>query len=141
MSDPPEAIRVLLVDPNVLFRCGIARLLESQPDFMIVGETGDHLDVVQMISNRQPTMVLLETVLDGCEGPTLAALIHQKFPTIYLVFLTSDMNSQCMLDCILAGAVGYLQKTITPDELFSRLRGVIKGEAAMLPTSVWQLMN
>jgi DNA-binding NarL/FixJ family response regulator len=134
-------MKILLVDSNALFRSGIARLLDSQPDFEVVGETGDHMDAVHLVTQFHPDIVLLETDLDGCEGATLAALIHQQFPAIQLVFLTFDPHPQRILDGVLAGASGYLLKTITPDDLFARLRGLQKHEAAIALTTVWQFMN
>ncbi len=141
MRDATDVTRILLVDPNVLFRCGIARLLDSQPDFRVVGQTGNYMEVADLVAHLLPDMVLIETELDGCDGVALVGLLHQRFPSVSLIFLTSEIRTDLVLECVVAGAVGYLQKNITPEELFVRLRSLSSGEAAMSPRTVRMLMD
>jgi two-component system nitrate/nitrite response regulator NarL len=136
-----DTITILLVDPNVLFRSGIARLLESQPDMKVAAETGEYMEAVRLATRVQPDVILMETQLDGCDGPTLAGLIKQQFPAVHVVFLTTSTELDHLFACVLAGAAGYLQKNITPDELFARLRGLRRGEAAISLTTVKTLMR
>lgn len=141
MDMPVEAIKVLLVDSNILFRCGIARLLELQPDICVVGETDQFPEAIQLAGRLDPDIMLLDIDLNECDGPTLTRLIKKHFPHIYLVILTDDFDSEMLLGCVLAGAEGYLQKNITPDELFERLRGLMRGEAAISLTTTAKLMK
>ena len=141
MSDSTDVTRILLVDPNVLFRCGIARLLNSQQDFRVVGQTGNYMEVADLVAHLQPDQILIEAELDGCDGVALAGLLHHRFPAVSLIFLTSEIKSDLVLECVVAGAVGYLQKNITPEELFARLRSLSSGEAAMSPRTVRVLMD
>jgi two-component system nitrate/nitrite response regulator NarL len=134
-------LTILLVDPNVLFRSGIARLLESQPDLKVVGETGECMEAVRLATDLRPAVILMEIEVDGCDGPGLAGLIAQEFDDIHLVFLTTHTDAKNLFSCILSGADGYLQKNITPDELFARLRGLKNGEAAISLTTVKTLMD
>lgn len=136
-----DVIRVLLVDSNILFRCGIARLLESQPDIQVVGETDECLQAIHLASKLHPDVMLLDVDLNECDGPTLTRLIKKQFPDMYLVILTTDLDPDALLGCVLAGAEGYLHKNITPDELFERLRGLIRGEAALALTTAATLMK
>lgn len=124
-------IQIVLVDSNFLFRAGIARLLESQPDMRVVGETGDCLEAVRLASKLDPDVMLLEVQSGGCDGGALIKLIKQQCPSVHLVILTTEIDSDGLLSSVLAGAAGYLHKNITPDELFARLRGLFHGEAAM----------
>jgi two-component system, NarL family, nitrate/nitrite response regulator NarL len=135
------AIRVLLVDSNILFRCGIARLLESQPDIQVVGETDECLQAIHLASTLHPDVMLLDIDLNECDGPTLTRLIKKQFPDMHLVILTTDLDPDTLLGCVLAGAEGYLHKNITPDELFDRLRGLTRGESAMALTTVGALLR
>lgn len=136
MSISSQVIRIMLVDSNILFRAGIARLLESQPDMRVVGETGDCLEAIRLASRLHPDVMLLESQSSGCDSVTLIKMIRQQFPATYLVVLTTEINPDGLLNSVLAGAAGYLPKNITPDELFARLRGLFAGEAAMLLTTV-----
>jgi DNA-binding NarL/FixJ family response regulator len=141
MSISSQVISVMLVDSNILFRAGIARLLESQPDIRVVGETGDCLEAIRLAPRLSPDVMLLEVQSSGCDGGTLIKLIKQQFPSMYLVILTAEVDSDGLLSSVLAGAAGYLQKNITPDELFARLRGLFDGEAAMSLTTVAMLVQ
>ena len=131
MNPSPQDINIVLVDSNVLFRAGIARLLESQPDMRVVGETGDCLEALRLAAKCDPDVMLLEVESNGCDSGALIKLIKRQFPSLQLVILTTEIDPDGLLSSVLAGASGYLQKNITPDELFSRLRGLFTGEAAM----------
>jgi len=136
----PE-IKVLLVDSNVLFRSGIARLLDAQPDITVVGECEDCLDAIHQAQELDLDVVLLDISINECDGPTLIRLIKKQLPHIHVVVLTDEADTDTLLGCVLAGAEGFLQKTITPDELFARLRGLIRGEAAISLTTAAKLMR
>ncbi len=124
-------IRVLLVDANPLFRSGIARLLDGQPDMVVVGETGDCLEAIQLAKDADANLVLLDVEVNECDGPTLVRTIKGQLPGCWVVVLTNDVDPDTVLGCVLAGAEGYLPKSITPDELFARIRGLTHGEAAL----------
>ncbi len=141
MNFSAETLRVLLVDANVLFRSGIARLLESQPDITVVGEAGDCVEAIRLARTLTPDVMLLDIDLNECDGPTLTRMIKSQIPDIHLVVLTTDIDHDALLGCVLAGVEGYLQKNITPEELFARLRGLTKGEAAMSLVTAGKLIN
>jgi two-component system NarL family response regulator len=141
MTISPHAIQVMLVDSNTLFRAGIARLLETQPDIRVVGETSDCLEAVRLAPRLNPDVLLLEVQSSGWEAGALIKLFRQQFPSAHLVILTTEIDPDSLLSSMLAGASGCLQKNITPDELFARLRGLVKGEAAMSLTTVATLVR
>ena len=141
MDESSFIIRVALADPNVLFRSGIARLLEAQTDIEVVGEAGDYLETIELIDKVRPDIVLLDTELTGCEIPTLTSVIKRQYPGTQVVLMAARIDPDDLLGCVLSGADGYLQKNITPDQLFARLRGLFRGEAAMSLTTVAALMK
>lgn len=141
MGTSSTVINVMLVDSNVLFRAGIARLLEMQPDMRVLSECDRCEDVLPITSNLQPDVMLLDTATEGCDGALLIKSLKQKFPATAIVVLTTEVDSTELLGAVLAGASGYLQKSITPDELFARLRGLQRGEAAMALTTVTTLVD
>jgi two-component system nitrate/nitrite response regulator NarL len=141
MNENSNAIRVMLADSSVLFRCGIARLLESQTDIMVVGEAGNYRETLQLAEELRPDVVLVDVDLDGSDGPTLVELLHRQYPGMHIIFLGTEVEPDCLLRCVLAGASGYLRKNITPDQLFARIRGLCVGEAAMSLTTVSILMQ
>lgn len=125
------SMRVLLVDANPLFRGGIARLLDAQPDITVVGETGDCLEAIRLAKETEADLVLLDIEVNECDGPTLVRTVKRQLLGCRLVVLTNDLDPDTVLGCVLAGADGYLPKSITPDELFARIRGLAHGEAAL----------
>jgi DNA-binding NarL/FixJ family response regulator len=141
MDGSYDVIQVILADPNVLFRSGIARLLEAQTGIEVVGEAGDYLETIDLLKHVRPDVVLLDNELSGCEIPTLTGMIKRQYPGIHVVLMAAHIDSNDVLSCVLSGADGYLQKNITPDQLFARLRGLFEGEAAMSLTTVAGLMQ
>jgi two-component system nitrate/nitrite response regulator NarL len=141
MTDGDNVLGVLLVDANVLFRSGIARLLDGQPDIQVVGETDDHHEAIQMAHVLHPDVMLVDIDLDEAEGPTITRMIKRQLPDVFLIVLTTDIYPDALLGCVLAGANGYLRKNITPEELFDRLRGAARQEAAISLQTVAILME
>ncbi len=141
VNETTNRIRVLLIDANILFRSGIARLLDSQPDMTVIGETEDCLEGIRLAKSLEPDVVLLDIEINECDGPTLVRTIKKQLPDSRLVVLTADCDADTLLGCVLAGAEGYLQKNITPEALFAHIRGLMHGEAAMAPATTAVLMK
>lgn len=141
MDNPTSDVRVLLVDPNVLFRCGIARLLDSQDDIEVIGEADDYLEGIHAAHRLQPDVMLLDSEWSEIEAANIVRMIKHQLPEMRLVVLTTEIQPDELLGCVLAGADGYLLKNITPDELFCRLRGLMRGEAAMSLATAATLMR
>jgi two-component system nitrate/nitrite response regulator NarL len=114
-------LRVLLVDDHILFRKGLASLLSSQPDFAVVGEAGDGLE--------------------GLEKTKATRLITREMPDMQIVMLSVSDDDQDLFAAIRAGAIGYLLKSIKPDELFARLRGIAEGEAPINRTMAAKILR
>ncbi len=131
-----KVTQVALVDPNVLFRCGIARLLDTLPDFKVVIESNDVSEAIALARAQRPDVILLDVELAGVDAPSLTRRIARELPQVKIVLLSDQVDPDTLLGCVLAGAAGFLLKTITPEELFERLRGLRQGEAAMSLTTV-----
>jgi DNA-binding NarL/FixJ family response regulator len=131
MDEVLNSIRILLVDANPLFRSGIARLLDGQPDMAVVGETGDCLEAIRLAKGADANLILLDIEVNECDGPTLVRTLKRQLAGCRVVVLTNDVDPDTVLGCVLAGADGYLPKSITPDELFARIRGLTHGEAPL----------
>jgi DNA-binding NarL/FixJ family response regulator len=121
--------RILLVDDHVLFRKGMARLIDSQPDFDVVAEAEDGYQAVKYSREFKPDLILMDIHMPECDGHEATRLIIDDWPEAKIVMLTVSDDDKDLFTAIRNGALGYLVKKIEPQELFARLRGVSQGEA------------
>lgn len=125
------ALRILLVDDHTLFRRGLASLLVTQPDFVVVGEAADGLEAIGQLSALRPQVVLLDISMPRCGGLEALGLIRQQAPRTQVIMLTASDDDRDLLVAIYGGAAGYLLKDIEPEVLFAMLRAVRRGEVAL----------
>jgi two-component system, NarL family, nitrate/nitrite response regulator NarL len=126
-----EKKRVLLADDHLLFRKGLAQLLNSQPDFQVVGEANDGLEALAKARELMPDLILLDVNMPRCDGRAATRLIKAELPYVVVVMLTVSDDEQDLFAALKNGAQGYLLKKIDPAELFDQLRGLARGEAAL----------
>lgn len=124
-----KIIRILLVDDHVLFRKGMARLLDSQPDLEVVGEAEDGIEAIRQARRLKPDLILMDIHMPGCDGHEATQRIISEWPEAQIVMLTVAEEDQDLFMAIRNGAIGYLVKKIEPNNLFARLRGITQGEA------------
>jgi two-component system nitrate/nitrite response regulator NarL len=125
--------RVLLADDHQFFRGGVAAILNAQPDFEVVGEAGDGLEVLVKARALQPDLILMDIGMPGCDGVEATHLIKQELPDIVIVMLSVRNEDENLFEAIKGGAQGFLLKTIHADDLLELLRGALRGEAAISP--------
>lgn len=127
------AIRVLLADDHQLFREGLATILDSQPDFEVVGEAGDGLEVLIKARELRPDLILMDVGMPGCDGLEATLRIKIELPAVTVVMLTVRDEDEKLFTAIKNGAQGYLLKSIRSRDLLHMLRGAVRGEAAINP--------
>lgn len=133
-------IRILLVDDHTLFRSGIKSLLQRQDDFEVVGEAGDGLEGVKRAKLLKPDVVLLDLHMPGVAGLEALRLITEESPGTRVIMLTVSEDAEDLVDCLRAGAQGYLLKNIDTDYLLDSLRRAVGGESVMSPQMTAKLM-
>jgi DNA-binding NarL/FixJ family response regulator len=124
-----ESLRVLLVDDHLLFRKGLVRLLDAQPDFKVVGEARDGLEAVEQARLLKPDLVLMDVRMPNCDGLEATRRIKAHMPDVRVVMLTVSDDEGDLVTAVRYGADGYLLKDLLPETLFQQLRGVMSGEA------------
>lgn len=126
-------IRVLLADDHSLFREGLANIVNAQPDFEVVGEAGDGLEVLVKARELAPDLVVMDISMPGCDGVEATQQIMSEFPDMTIVMLTVRDEDEKLFEAIKSGARGYLLKSISSRELVSMLRRAVAGDAAISP--------
>jgi NarL family two-component system response regulator LiaR len=128
-----KKIRVLLADDHSLFREGLANILNAQPDFKVVGEAGDGLEVMVKARELLPDLIVMDISMPGCDGVEATQRIKEEHPDITIVMLTVRDEDEKLFEAIKSGAQGYLLKSIRSRDLVKLLRGAVQGEAAITP--------
>lgn len=134
-------IRVLLADDHHLFREALANLLNAQPDFEVVGEAADGLEVLVMAHQLKPDIILMDITMPACDGVVATRQIKNELPEIIVVMLTVANNDERLFEALRSGAQGYLLKTVHSVALISLIRGAVRGEAALSPALAGRLLD
>ena len=128
-----DKIRVLVADDHHLFREGLARILNSQPDFVTVGEAADGVEALIKARELQPDLILMDVGMPVCDGLEATRQIKQELPDVTIVMLTVRDDDEKLFQAIRNGAQGYLLKSIRREQMLALLRGAVEGEAAITP--------
>ncbi len=139
MTDAP-AIRIIVADDHHVVRTGFAALLDTQPDFTVVGTACDGTEAVRICRELSPDVVLMDVrmpVMDGIEATR--QLAGPAGPRI-LILTTFDLDAY-VYDALCAGASGFLLKDVTAERLFEGVRVVAAGEALLAPAVTQRLIS
>lgn len=131
MADP---IRILLVDDQRLMREGLRTLLEIEGDLDVVGEAGDGLQAVEQYASLQPDVVLMDVRMPQVDGVEGTRRICARWPGARVIILTTFDDDRYVFEGLRAGALGYLLKDVSGDELAQAVRTVASGGALIQPS-------
>lgn len=126
-----DKMRILLADDHILFRKGLAQLLNAQPDFQVIGEAGDGLEALDKARETMPDLILMDINMPRCDGREATRRIKSELPYVVIVILTVSDDDQDLFVALKHGAQGYLLKKMDPEDLFGQLRGLARGEAPL----------
>lgn len=126
--------RVLVVDDHDLVREGICKLLEFYDDIEVVGEAGDGLETTIKVRELMPDLVLLDLNMPRMDGITTISRIKDIAPEIKVLILTIHDGEEYVYEVIKAGAEGFIQKDIKPEELKETIERVMSGEKVFPPS-------
>lgn len=129
----PDNIRVFLCDDHTLFRQGIRKLLELEPDITIVGEASNGREMLDFLRKAKPDVVLVDIGMPEMDGVTATYKIKKILPDTNIIVLTVYEDKPHIFEAIKAGAMGYLLKDASFDELIEAIRRVYIGEALIQP--------
>jgi len=125
--------RIILVDDHEVVRLGLKALLDRHPHFEVVGEASSSREAIELVSNIQPDVVVMDVRLPGTSGIEACEEITRRFPTTKVIMLTSYAEDEMLFSAIRAGASGYILKQIGGNDLISALEAVSRGEGLLDP--------
>jgi DNA-binding NarL/FixJ family response regulator len=127
-------IRLLLVDDQPLFRQGLASLLALEEDLEIIGQGNDGQEAIALTEELQPDVILMDVRMPICDGVVATREIHQRFPWIRILVLTTFDEDEYIWKSLQAGALGYLLKSTPSTQLATAIRTLHQGHSQLGPT-------
>jgi NarL family two-component system response regulator LiaR len=128
-----EFISVLLVDDHAMVRQGVKTFLETQPDLSVVGEAGSGEAAIQLAAQLVPDVILMDLIMPGMDGVETTRRLKQVSPRSQIIVLTSYHEDEHIFPALKAGALSYLLKDVSAEELASAVRKAAAGEAVLHP--------
>jgi DNA-binding NarL/FixJ family response regulator len=126
-------ITVLIADDHRLLRSGLATLLGAAEDVEVVGEAADGAQAVDVATAAQPDVVLMDLSMPVVDGVQATRMLAEQLPACKVVVLTSFAERSRVNDALRAGAVGYLLKDCTPEDLLAAVRAAAAGHVPLDP--------
>ena len=134
-------IRVLLADDHSVVRSGLCAFLQVFDDFELVGEASDGREAVEACDKYKPDVVLMDLVMPVMDGAQATQAIRGRFPETQVIVLTSFKEDDLIERALQAGAIGYLLKNVSADELASAIRSAYVGRPTLAPEATQALIK
>lgn len=136
-----ETISVLLIDDHQVVRQGLRDFLELQDDIEVVGEANSGEEGVHLARDLLPDVVLMDLVMPGIDGVETTRRVKDVSPSTRIIVLTSFADDNKVFPAIKAGAISYLLKDISPEDLAHAIRAAQRNEAVLHPEVAAKLMQ
>lgn len=136
-----EIIRVLVVDDHTVVRDGLNALLSAEEGMQVVGSAADGLEAVELAKQLEPDVILLDLVMPRMDGVQATLEIKKAYPEARVLVLTSFAENHMVFSAIKAGAIGYLMKDTSSDELIQAIRDTYHNRPALGPEIARKLMR
>jgi two-component system, NarL family, response regulator LiaR len=140
MTEKP-IIRVLVADDHAMVRMGITTMLEAFSDLALVGEATNGDEALRRCKETQPDIVLMDIVMPQMDGIAAMQTIQRKFAGIKVIALTSFEEASMVQAALQAGAVGYLLKNISAQDLAEAIRSAYNGRSVLSPEATQILVD
>lgn len=142
-----EAIRVMVVDDHAMVRKGLATFLKAFDEstsgqaLQLVGEAESGAQAIELCSQISPHVVLMDMKMPDMDGATATRIIREKFPHIQILVLTSFAEGSLIQKALEAGAIGYLLKNVSANELARAIRSAYNGRVTLSPQVAQSLVE
>jgi DNA-binding NarL/FixJ family response regulator len=135
-------ISIVVADDHEVVRAGFAALLDTQPDFTVLGTAADGAEAVRLCRSARPDVVLMDVRMPGTDGieATRQLALDAEYAPRVLILTTFDLD-EYVFDALRAGASGFLLKDVTAERLFEAVRVVASGDALLAPGVTRRLIS
>jgi DNA-binding NarL/FixJ family response regulator len=120
-------VRVLLADDHPIVRQGLRRLLESKPDFLVVAETGDGLEVLPLVERYKPDVLIVDLMMPGLNGLEVTRQVCLRFKCVRVIVFSMQKDDAYVIQALNNGALGYIVKDTGPLEVVDAINQVMLG--------------
>lgn len=134
-------IRVLVVDDQNVVREGLVAILANYSDIEVVGQAADGIQAIEIVNREKPDVVLLDMVMPNQDGLTTIPKIKETAPNTRILVVTGFAENDLVYQAIKAGALGYILKDATRDQLLQAIRDVAQGRASLQPSIAVKLIQ
>ena len=134
-------IRVLVVDDHTMVRRGLATFLKVFDDLELAGEAASGQAAIQLCAQLQPDVILMDMVMPDMDGAAATRLIREQSPSVQVLALTSFKEEILVQSALQAGAIGYLLKDVSADELAQAIRAAHAGRVTLSPEAAQALVH
>ncbi len=138
---PVRPIRVMLVDDHAVVRSGLMAFLLAYEDLDLVGEAADGEEAVRLCDHVLPDVVLMDLIMPRMDGATATRLIREAHPQTQVIALTSSKEEEMIQNTLRAGAIGYLLKNVSADDLVNAVRAAHLGRPTLAPEATHALIH
>jgi len=136
-----SSIRVMIVDDHDMVRKGLAAFLKVKSDLELVGEARGAKEALQVCEQSQPDVILMDLVMPEMGGAEVTRAIRERCPQVQVIALTSFQDKELVREALEAGAISYLLKNVTADDLADAIRAAYAGKATLAPEAVQALVQ
>jgi NarL family two-component system response regulator LiaR len=136
-----EPIRVLIVDDHAVVRSGLGAFLAIYEDLRAVGEASSGPEAIRQCEKHHPDVILMDLVMPGMDGAAATKVIRERWPSTQVIALTSFKEEDLVQSALQAGAIGYLLKNVSADELADAVRSAQAGRPTLAPEAAEALIQ
>lgn len=136
-----DTIRILIADDHAVLRSGLRLLLQAQDDMAVVGEASGGAQVLALLEELKPDLILLDLSMPGLGGLEMLPLIRRTVPQVRILILTMHDDESYLRQALRDGAAGYVLKRAADTELLSAIRAVMRGEIYVHPSMTRVLLD
>jgi NarL family two-component system response regulator LiaR len=131
----------MIVDDHAMVRRGLAVFLKVYDDLKLAGEAGTGAAAIQLCAEVLPDVVLMDMVMPDMDGAAATRTLRQQFPQVQIIALTSFKEGELIKKALEAGAIGYLLKDVSAEELAKAIRSAHAGRATLSPEAAQSLVE